>query len=133
MTQASPDMNADLEVKSLSPPKSSKPPKLREVRFDDYSQVAALALKSGLDADDFSAWKNLWMNNPTFREFKVKFPMGWVLETADGGIAGFLGNIPMRYELEGRRILHCNKKAGTARPWLCVSVLNLPRRCTLAS
>ena len=97
-------MSADLQIKAISAPKSSKPPKLREVRFDDHSHVAALALKFGLDADDFPAWKNLWMN-PTFREMKVKFPMGWVLEAADGSVVGFLGNVPMRYELEGRRIL----------------------------
>ena len=106
-------MSAELRVKALSAPKPSKPPKLREVRFDDYSQVAALALKFGLDADDFPAWKNLWMDNPTFREIKVRFPMGWVLETADGSIAGYLGNVPMRYELEGRRIL-----VATGRSWV---------------
>jgi hypothetical protein len=113
MTQASPDMTADLQIKALSALKSSKPPKLREVRFDDHSQVAALALKFGLDADDSRAWKNLWMDNPTFREIKVKFSMGWVLEAADGSIAGYLGNIPMRYELEGRRIL-----VATGRSWV---------------
>jgi hypothetical protein len=113
MTQASPDMTADQQVKALTALKSSKPPKLREVRFDDHSQVAALALKFGLDADDFRAWKNLWMDNPTFREIKVKFSMGWVLEAADGSIAGYLGNIPMRYELEGQRIL-----VATGRSWV---------------
>src|SRR5277367_2772664 len=113
MTQASPDMNADPQVKDLSALKSSKPPKLREVRLDDHSQVAALALKSGLDADDLRAWKNLWMDNPTFHEIKVKFPMGWVLESADGSIVGYLGNIPMRYELEGRRII-----VATGRSWV---------------
>jgi hypothetical protein len=106
-------MSADLQAKALSAPKSSKPPKLREVRFDDYSQVAALALKFGLDAEDFPAWKNLWTDNPTYREIKVKFPMGWVLETADGSIAGYLGNIPLSYELEGRRIL-----VATGRSWV---------------
>jgi hypothetical protein len=113
MTQAPPAMSADLKAKALSASKSSKPLKLREVRLDDHSQVAGLALKFGLDADEFAAWKNLWMDNPTFREIKVKFPMGWVLETADGSIAGYLGNIPMRYELEGRRIL-----VATGRSWV---------------
>jgi hypothetical protein len=113
MTQASPDMNADPQVKDLSALKSSKPPKLREVCLDDHPQVAALASKFGLDADDFRAWKNLWMDNPTFREIKAKFPMGWVLETADGSIVGYLGNIPMRYELEGQRII-----VATGRSWV---------------
>jgi hypothetical protein len=106
-------MNTDRRVKEPSARRSSKPPKLREVRFDDHSQVAALALKFGLDADDFRAWKNLWMDNPAFREIKVKFPMGWVLETVDGRIVGHLGNIPIRYELEGRRIL-----VATGQSWV---------------
>src|SRR5271157_3733404 len=113
MPQNSPEMNADPQVKSLSALKSSKPPKLREVRFDDHSQVAALATKFGLDADDSRAWKHLWTENPTLREIKVKFPMGWVLETADGSIVGYLGNIPVRYELEGRRIL-----VATGQSWV---------------
>jgi hypothetical protein len=117
MTQALPTISADLTFKALFSPKSSKPPKLREVRFDDHSQVAALAIKFGLDADDFRAWKNLWMENPALREIKVKFPMGWVLETADGSIVGYLGNIPMRYELEGRRIL-----VATGRSWVVDAV-----------
>ena len=52
-------MSPDLQIKGRSAPNSSKPPKLREVRFDDDSQVAALAVKFRLDADDFRAWKSL--------------------------------------------------------------------------
>jgi hypothetical protein len=64
-------MSPDLQIKGRSAPNSSKPPKLREVRFDDDSQVAALAVKFRLDADDFRAWKSLSMDNPTFRETSV--------------------------------------------------------------
>jgi hypothetical protein len=106
-------MSPDLQVKPSAPPKSSKPPRLREARFEDYSQAAALALKFDLDAEDNLAWTNLWTNNPAYREIKGKFPMGWVLETPEGGMAGYLGNIPLSYELEGRKLL-----AATTRSWV---------------
>lgn len=56
---------------------------------------------------------HLWADNPAFREISGKFPMGWVLESSDGAIAGYLGNVPLNYELEGRRLL-----AATTRAWV---------------
>jgi hypothetical protein len=106
-------MNPDLQVSAASIPKSSRPPKLREARFDDHSQVAALALKFDLDTEDYEAWVHLWTANPAYREIKGKFPMGWVLEAPDGSIAGYLGNIPLSYEFEGRKLL-----AATTRSWV---------------
>ena len=90
-----------------------KSPKLRQVRFDDYSQIAALAAKFELTVEDYSAWTHLWTNNPAYRDIKAEFPMGWVLETGTDGIVGYLGNIPMMYELGGRRLL-----AATTRAWV---------------
>jgi len=98
-------MNAIPQVKAAFLSRSSKPPKLREARFDDYSQIAALALKFDLDADDYEAWVHLWTGNPAFREIRGKFPMGWVLEAPDGGIAGYFGNIPLSYEFDGKKLL----------------------------
>jgi hypothetical protein len=86
---------------------------LREVRFDDHAQVAALALKFDLDAEDYEAWVHLWAANPTYREIKGKLPMGWVLEAPDGNIAGYFGNIPLSYELDGKKLL-----VATGRSWV---------------
>ena len=90
-----------------------KSPKLREARFDDYAQIAALAAKFDLNTEDYSAWTHLWAGNPANREIKGAFPIGWVLENADDGIVGYLGNIPMAYELRGQRFL-----AATTRAWV---------------
>jgi hypothetical protein len=109
-------MNGHSPVKAARPRPPSKPPKLREVRFDDYAQLAALAVKFGLDAEDYPAWQHLWTDNPACQSMGGKFPMGWVLEADDGSVRGYLGNVPMNYELEGRRLL-----AAATRSWVVES------------
>lgn len=90
-----------------------KPPKLREARFVDHPQIVALAAKFDLHVESYPAWEHLWTNNPAYREVQGKLPMGWVLEDAAGGVAGYLGNVPLNYELEGRKLL-----AATTRAWV---------------
>ena len=90
-----------------------KSPKLRQARFDDYAQIAALAAKFDLTTEDYSAWTHLWTNNPALREIKTEFPIGWVLENNDNEIVGYLGNIPLMYELRGKRLI-----AATTRAWV---------------
>lgn len=87
--------------------------RLREVRFADYSQIVALASKFHLYTESYAGWTHLWTDNPAYRETKGKFPIGWVLENGDGAIFGYLGNIPMNYELDGKRLL-----AAAGRCWV---------------
>jgi hypothetical protein len=97
----------------MLPGKSLKSVKLREVRFDDYPQIAALVSKFHLQIESYSGWVHLWSNNPAFRQVRDKFPMGWVLADDEGAISGYLGNIPLNYELEGKRLL-----VATTRAWV---------------
>ena len=90
-----------------------KPPKLRVARFEDYAQIAALVSKFQLHIENYVEWEHLWTGNPAYRDIQDKFPIGWVLENADGAIAGYLGNIPMDYELNGQKLL-----AATTRAWV---------------
>ena len=106
-------MSADARNQPASIPRSQKALKLREVRFEDYPHVAALASKNHLYVESYPEWTHLWTNNPAYREVKDKFPMGWVLENGEGGISGYLGNIPLSYELEGKRLL-----ATATRAWV---------------
>jgi len=106
-------MSADRQIQAAPIPRSQKWPKLREVRFEDYPQVAALASKFDLYTESYPGWTHLWTNNPAYREIKGKFPIGWVLENGEGAISGYLGNIPLHYELEGKRLL-----AATTRAWV---------------
>lgn len=96
-----------------------KSPKLREAQFDDYAQIAVLASKFDLRTEDYPAWIHLWTKNPAYCELQGKFPIGWVLDTGDGAISGYLGNIPMDYELQGKRL-----RAATTRAW----VVDIPYR-----
>jgi len=106
-------MSADARIQPAPIPRSHKALKLREARFEDYPQVAALASKYHLYVENYPEWTHLWTNNPAYRDIKDKFPMGWVLENGEGGIAGYLGNIPLNYELEGRTLL-----AAATRAWV---------------
>jgi hypothetical protein len=90
-----------------------KPPKLRQVRFEDHSQIAALVSKFDLHIENYPGWTHLWTDNPAYREIADEFPMGWVLENSEGAISGYLGNVPLQYEFEGKRLL-----AATTRAWV---------------
>jgi hypothetical protein len=106
-------VRVDSRVETASVPVASKSLKLREVRFEDYSQIVALAQKFHLQGGSYEGWTHLWTDNPTYREIKGKFPMGWVLETAGEEVVGYLGNIPLSYEFEGKKII-----AATTRSWV---------------
>lgn len=109
-------MNADHPNHS---PRSQRSLSLREVRFEDYPQIAALVSRFQLQIESYPAWRHLWADNPAYREIKDKFPMGWVLEDGGGEISGYLGNIPLNYELDGKRLL-----VATTRAW----VVDTPHR-----
>ena len=106
-------MSAHAQTHSAPIPRSQKPPNLREVRFEDYPQVAALVSRFDLHIESYPGWTHLWTDNPAYREIEEKFPIGWVLENSEGAISGYLGNIPLNYELEGKRLL-----AATTRAWV---------------
>ena len=106
-------MSADVRIQPAPVPRSQNTLKLREVRFEDYSQVAALGGKNHLYVESYPEWMHLWTDNPAYREIKDRFPMGWVLENKAGGISGYLGNVPLNYELEGKRLL-----AVATRAWV---------------
>ena len=94
----------------LTPAKSLQ---LREATLADYSGVVALESKFHLVPKSYEEWNHLWANNPAYRETADRFPIGWVLEREDGIICGYLGNIPLNYELEGKGLL-----AATTRSWV---------------
>ena len=86
---------------------------VREASFDDYSQIAALESKYDLEAKSYEEWQHLWMNNPIYRQLAKSWPVGWVLEDSKRKIVGCIGNIPLSYEFEGKKLL-----AATGRAWV---------------
>jgi hypothetical protein len=77
----------------------------REASFEDYPQIVALQSKFGLETKCYEEWKHLWVNNRAYRQYQESLPIGWVLEGENKNIVGYLGNIPLFYELEGQRLL----------------------------
>ena len=98
----------------VSRTKPKRAPKLREARLEDYEQIAALESRFGLTAKPYNEWVHLWQGNPVYRELKTDWPIGWVFEDQDGKIVGSVGNIPLLYELDGRRILVASSRSWVA-------------------
>ena len=73
---------------------------VREARFDDYGQIEALCRRYDLEIKAYDDWVHLWKENPS----ADTGPIGWVLESPDQKVAGYLGNVPLIYELQGRTL-----------------------------
>lgn len=107
-------MSGNLGVNSTAGAQSvTRAPKVREASFEDYDQIAALQVEYDRPTKSYEEWKHLWINNPAYMEFRNVLPIGWVIENEDNKIVGYLGNIPLFYELSGQRIL-----ASVAHAWV---------------
>jgi hypothetical protein len=87
--------------------------KVRTASFDDYPQITELESKYGMQTKTREEWEHLWVNNPVYQQLNKTWPIGWVLEDSAGKILGYLGNIPIFYELHGKRLL-----VATSRAWV---------------
>jgi hypothetical protein len=85
---------------------------VREASFDDYQQIAAIEKRTNLGNRAEGDWLRFWLENPEYKR-NQHWPVGWVLENGDGQIVGSICNIPLEYELEGRRMV-----AATGRGWV---------------
>jgi len=90
----------------------SKPtaPKIREATFEDYSQIAVLESRYGLNPKTCEEWKDLWLGNPLYHK-PSGWPIGWVCENADGKIVGSVANIPLAYEFEGQPLIAATSRS----------------------
>jgi hypothetical protein len=79
--------------------------KIREVTFADYHQIVALQMAYKRPAKSYEEWEHLWAHNPAYWSVGRAWPKGWVVERQDSRIVGYLGNIPLFYELGGERLL----------------------------
>lgn len=104
-------MIANPQTQTPRVPSLQKSPKLREAKFEDHTQIAALASRYRLSMEDYAGWVHLWTDNPAYRGIKDNFPIGWVLETSEGAISGYLGNVPGNYEFEGKTLLSAATRA----------------------
>lgn len=82
---------------------------IRPLETRDFQKLAVyLEEKTGGEQnredwlDLFGYW---WEKNPAM---EPHIPMGWILVSADDRVGGFLGNIPLRYVLNGKEVTVCS-------------------------
>lgn len=112
-------MSAGTSPAAQSSKKAQQSARLRPARFEDYQQIAELESRHGLGelADkSYESWAHLWRGNPAYREVQSDWPIGWVLEAENGRLTGSMGNIPLEYEIHGKRILASSGRAWVAEP-----------------
>jgi len=74
---------------------------IRNANFNDETSVIDLWNRNGLSSDPSkNNWDWLWRENPAYSE---EWPLGWVLEK-NGKIVGYLGNVPLKYCINGKNI-----------------------------
>ncbi len=88
-------------------------PRLRPARFDDFAQIQSLESSHGLLTLPEETWRGIWLDNPLAKRLGPGWPIGWVLEQADGRLVGSLANIPTLYALGRRELV-----AATGRAWV---------------
>ncbi len=76
----------------------------RVARFEDYPKISALQRQYGLVPKAYEEWTHLWVNNPVYQRIH-DWPIGWVLENENHEIVGYIGNVPLSYELGARQIV----------------------------
>src|SRR6266496_1078510 len=91
-------------------------PRLRQASFKDHQQIAGLESRYGLVSKNYDEWSHLWLGNPVYKEVQPDWSIGWVLEDHDHRIVGTMGNIPLLYEFEGKKILAASGRHWVAEP-----------------
>jgi len=90
--------------------------KLRSVNFEDYDKLAVL-LSKGFPKFSPKIWKarfNVWWKtNP---RMSPSIPKGWLLEKDKSDIVGFLGNIPVNYQINGKLITAAASSSWYVKP-----------------
>jgi hypothetical protein len=97
---------------NMSDPGESPPAsRIRPATFDDGEAIRRVHKTNGLDDFDPEKSRAIGQSYPFAAEFG-DIPTGWVLETDGGSVVGTIGNIPLMYELDGRRL-----RAALATAW----------------
>jgi hypothetical protein len=79
--------------------------RVRKASFSDHEEISSLESRYALETKGYEEWSQLWTTNPLYRILGKEWPIGWVLENEDKRVVGYLGNIPLWYELNGRQIV----------------------------
>jgi len=88
---------------AMKPVKSSAV-RIREARFEDYTQITDVIRRNGLYTKTREEWEHLWAGNPVYKR-SSNWAIGWVAQTSDGEIVGYIGNIPLSAEFRGSEVM----------------------------
>jgi hypothetical protein len=91
-------------------------PRLRTATFDEHESIVRLEASGALESLPLADWRNLWLKNPLWPRLGKDWPIGWVLEDADGHVVGSLNNIPTRYTFRGRELICANGRGWVVAP-----------------
>lgn len=87
-------------------------PTLRTACFEDYPQISRLQSRySPRRVATEGEWRGLFLGNPLWPRIGTTWPIGWVLENADGIVVGSLFNIPSLYRWRGADFICANGRA----------------------
>jgi len=104
-----------MSILEALPSRQRKYPLLREARFDDYDQIAAVQTANRLTVKPRKEWLHLWQGNPAYRRLP-HWPIGWVLEDQEARIVGSLENVPCFYRFRRRDFVGAFGRGWAADP-----------------
>ena len=79
---------------------------VRKVSIKDYKKIKLLFKRNNLKILNFKRWKNLWLKNPFFKNKKIDWVKGWVIEH-NNIIVGHFGSFPTYYNLH-KKLYKCS-------------------------
>ena len=88
-------------------------PRVRPARLEDYEGIQRLRSQESWVVESPDDWRGFWLDNPLWRRLGKDWPIGWVLETENGELAGSITNIPTLYRFQGHDLI-----CGNARGWV---------------
>lgn len=80
------------------------PAHLRAALPEDYKGIMALRTRNGMSEMPEKNWRYIHESNPFRNASGNELETGWTVEAEDGSVVGYLGNIPLVYELAGEPI-----------------------------
>ncbi len=91
-------------------------PTLRLASLDDWQRISQLEASQQLNGTPADGWHNLWLNNPLWPRLRQEWPVGWLLEDAEGRLVGSMVNIPTLYTFRGRELVCANGRGWAVTP-----------------
>jgi hypothetical protein len=108
-------MTTDVKTRTAITSSTLSVPHLRPARFDDYDNISRLLEANSLEIHPIDDWRRLWLDNPLWPRIGKDSSIGWLLETVEGEIVGFLETVPSLYRFRGDELISAVASAWVVR------------------